>query len=59
MRGQAQSMFCQHKLGADRVETFLAVRVDSDNRLKDLGPVTEIDVHPMMCHLCPSSHISS
>ncbi|ETW83039.1 glycoside hydrolase family 13 protein [Heterobasidion irregulare TC 32-1] len=32
-----------HKLGADRVETFLAVRVDSDNRLKDLGPVTEIN----------------
>ena len=34
----------QHKLGADRVETFDAVPVDIKNRLKDLGPAREIEV---------------
>ncbi|KAJ7274379.1 alpha amylase [Mycena haematopus] len=32
-----------HKLGADRSERFLAVPVDPQNRLKDVGPVREID----------------
>ena len=36
--------FNQHKLGADRVETFDAVAVDIKNRLKDLGPAREIEV---------------
>ncbi|KAI0078840.1 glycoside hydrolase family 13 protein [Panus rudis PR-1116 ss-1] len=32
-----------HKLGADRTEKFLAVPVDPNNRLKDLGPPKEIE----------------
>ncbi|KAI0775233.1 alpha amylase [Trametes elegans] len=32
-----------HKLGADRPETFMAVSVDPNNRLKDLGPPQEIE----------------
>ncbi|KAJ7158745.1 glycoside hydrolase family 13 protein [Mycena filopes] len=32
-----------HKLGADRVETFPAVPVNPDNRLVDEGPVRDID----------------
>ncbi|KAF7336638.1 Glycoside hydrolase family 13 protein [Mycena venus] len=32
-----------HKLGGDRVERFPAVPVDSQNRLKDEGPVREIE----------------
>ncbi|OCH94385.1 alpha amylase [Obba rivulosa] len=32
-----------HKLGADRMETFPAVPVDPKNRLKDIGPVREIE----------------
>ncbi|KIP05839.1 glycoside hydrolase family 13 protein [Phlebiopsis gigantea 11061_1 CR5-6] len=32
-----------HKLGADRVETFNAVTVDPNNRLKTSGPVQEIE----------------
>ncbi|KAL1708228.1 glycoside hydrolase superfamily [Schizophyllum commune] len=32
-----------HKLGADRVETFPAVRVDTQNRLKELSKVHEIE----------------
>lgn len=33
-----------HKLGADRYETFQAVSVDPQNRLKDLEKVREIEV---------------
>ncbi|KAJ7284988.1 glycoside hydrolase family 13 protein [Mycena rebaudengoi] len=33
-----------HKLGADRFESFLAVPVNPQNRLKDEGPLREIDV---------------
>ncbi|PSR75546.1 hypothetical protein PHLCEN_2v9026 [Hermanssonia centrifuga] len=32
-----------HKLGADRVESFKAVPVDPQNRLKSIGPVQEIE----------------
>ncbi|KAJ3547539.1 hypothetical protein NM688_g5396 [Phlebia brevispora] len=32
-----------HKLGADRKETFKAVPVDPENRLKTIGPVREIE----------------
>ncbi|KAI0661707.1 alpha amylase [Cubamyces menziesii] len=32
-----------HKLGADRPEKFMAVPVDPNNRLKDLGPAREIE----------------
>ncbi|KAJ3507016.1 hypothetical protein NLJ89_g6539 [Agrocybe chaxingu] len=32
-----------HKLGADRVETFQVVPVQPDNRLKDAGPTQEIE----------------
>ncbi|KAJ6619757.1 alpha amylase [Mycena sp. CBHHK59/15] len=32
-----------HKLGADRFETFPAVPVNAQNRLKDEGPVRDID----------------
>ncbi|KAJ7104144.1 glycoside hydrolase family 13 protein [Mycena belliarum] len=32
-----------HKLGADRVENFLAVPVDPQNRLKEAGAMREID----------------
>lgn len=34
----------QHKLGADRRETFTAVPVDPQNRLKALGLAREIEV---------------
>lgn len=34
----------QHKLGGDRFESFPAVPVNAENRLKDEGPVREIDV---------------
>ena len=36
----------KHKLGADAVETFSAVPVQSENRLKDAGPAREIQVTP-------------
>ncbi|KII85010.1 glycoside hydrolase family 13 protein [Plicaturopsis crispa FD-325 SS-3] len=32
-----------HKLGADRPESFLAVPVDPDNRLQDIGPAQEVE----------------
>ncbi|KAI0359895.1 alpha amylase [Trametes cingulata] len=32
-----------HKLGADRPEKFMAVPVDPENRLKDIGPAREIE----------------
>ncbi|KAI0671713.1 alpha amylase [Trametes maxima] len=32
-----------HKLGADRPEKFMAVPVDPNNRLKDIGPAREIE----------------
>ncbi|KAJ7756441.1 glycoside hydrolase family 13 protein [Mycena maculata] len=32
-----------HKLGADRFESFPAIPVNAENRLKDEGPVREID----------------
>ena len=38
----------QHKLGADRKETFQAVPVDPDNRLKTVSPVREIEVIPLV-----------
>jgi hypothetical protein len=34
----------QHKLGGDRIESFQAVPVDENNRLKDIGPAREIQV---------------
>ena len=34
----------QHKLGADRPEKFMAIPVDPNNRLVDLGPAREIEV---------------
>jgi len=34
--------FIKHKLGADRVETFQAVPVNENNRLKNAGPAREI-----------------
>jgi alpha-amylase len=34
----------QHKLGGDRIETFPAVPVDPDNRLRDIGRMRDIDV---------------
>jgi hypothetical protein len=34
----------QHKLGADRAETFRAVQVDENNRNLNVGPVKEIEV---------------
>lgn len=34
----------QHKLGADRIETFKAVPVDPNNRVKSIGPAREIEV---------------
>ncbi|CAK5268505.1 unnamed protein product [Mycena citricolor] len=33
----------QHKLGADRFESFPAVQVNPDNRMQDMGPAREID----------------
>jgi hypothetical protein len=36
----------KHKLGADAVETFSAIPVQSENRLKDAGPAREIQVTP-------------
>lgn len=32
-----------HKLGADRTETFDAIPVDNANRLKDVGPVRQVE----------------
>lgn len=32
----------KHKLGADRIETFQAVPVNENNRLKNTGPPREI-----------------
>ncbi|KAI0367737.1 alpha amylase [Pilatotrama ljubarskyi] len=32
-----------HKLGADRPEKFMAVQVDPENRMKDIGPAREIE----------------
>lgn len=40
----------QHKLGADRLETLLAVPVNEQNRLKDIGPEQEIDVGQCWSH---------
>ena len=34
----------QHKMGADHSEIFSAVPVDPHNRLKDIGPVREVEV---------------
>ena len=34
----------QHKMGADHSEIFSAVPVDPPNRLKDIGPVREVEV---------------
>lgn len=34
----------QHKMGADHSEIFSAVPVDPQNRLKDIGPVREVEV---------------
>ncbi|KAK7691063.1 hypothetical protein QCA50_006166 [Cerrena zonata] len=32
-----------HKIGADRTESFQAIPVDADNRLKEIGPEREIE----------------
>lgn len=40
-------MIPQHKLGADRTESFPAVPVDPQNRLKEIGPVRMIEVGPI------------
>lgn len=37
-------IFGQHKMGADRPETFQAVSVDPQSRMVDLGPPKEIEV---------------
>jgi alpha-amylase len=37
-------MYNQHKLGADRLETFRAVPVDPNNRMKEIGRERVIDV---------------
>ncbi len=34
----------KHKLGADRTETFDVIPVDNANRLKEVGPVRQIEV---------------
>lgn len=38
------SLLWQHKLGGDRLESFQAVPVDENNRLKTIGPAREIEV---------------
>lgn len=38
------NLVCQHKIGADRTESFQAVPADPNNRLKDIGPAREIEV---------------
>jgi len=49
------SLLAKHKLRADRTESFLAVPVDSSNRLKPIGPAREIEVsyycHPNSCYI--------
>lgn len=40
----AHFKFSKHKMGADRVEVFNAVPVDPMNRLREIGPITEIQV---------------
>jgi hypothetical protein len=36
----------KHKVGADRIESFNAIPVDNGNRLREIGPPKQIEVHP-------------
>lgn len=37
-------IFPQHKMGADRAETFQVVPSNEKNRTQDIGPAREIEV---------------